>query len=501
MSGQKTDNLLKAIAKGGIIIFIGSIIGKIFRFIFFICLIRVLGASLYGLYSIGQSIIDIVTNVSLLGDGRGFIRFAASYYHGKDTLRLKGMIQGYIFICLLLSFIIGILLFFGSGYLSSQLFHSLALAGVLKIFALSFPFLIFALIVVPVGYAFQRMEYKVIMQEVAQPIINIIVVGIIFILGGRLYGAVSGFFISSVITAILGFYLLKKLYLENTSESGCVFETKKLIIYSLPLIGVIFCYYLLFRLDRIILGIYRSPFEVGIYSAASNTAIGILAFSSIFEASFTPVITQLYHSNNKEELKKIYNCVTSWGACMTFIPCIALIIFNKEIVFLFGKNLTSAEPMLILLSVSLFLEIVPGQLRQLFQLSSHQNIEFINSVLMILLNIGLNLILVPIFGGIGAAYAFLFTVITISLVRIIELKIIFGFLPFSSRYLKILSYISSAIIVSFLSLASSSLILKFLIAVFILIFFPYLIFKLRSKEDMAIWNLLKSKLVSYGIVN
>lgn len=498
MSSQKTDNLLKAIAKGGMIIFIGSIIGKIFRFIFFICLIRVLGASLYGLYSIGQSIIDIVTNVSLLGDGRGFIRFAAGYYHDGDIPRLKGMIRAYTLICLLLSVIISIVLFLGAERISSQLFHNLALIGVLRIFAISFPFYIFSLIVIPVGYAFQRMQYKVIIQEMAQPIINITAVAIIFVLGGRLYGAVAGFFISSVFAAALGFYFLRKIYLENAPGRKSIFEIKKLIIYSLPLMGTILCYYLLFRLDRIMLGIYRTPFEVGIYSAASNIAVVILAFSTIFESAFTPIITQLYHSNQKEELSKIYNCVTSWGVYMTFIPCILLIIFNKEIISLFGRNLNPVEPALVILSIAFLIEMIPGQLRQLFQMSSHQNLEFVNSILMVAFNFILNLILIPSLGVIGAAVSFLLTIVIISLIRIVELKLIFGFLPFNARYLKFMVYIIFAIIISLLSLAYPSIILKSAVSLFVLLLFILLIFKLRGEEDMVVWNSFKAKLTGCG---
>lgn len=501
MADQKIENLLKIIAGGGFIIFVGSIIGKILRFAFFVCLTRVLGASLFGLYSIGQSIVDSVTNIGLLGDGRGFIRFAASFIHDGDTPRLKGMVQSYIGVCLLLSIVIAASLFFGAGYLSFCRFHNSALIGVLKIFALSIPFYILALIVIHVGYAFQRMEYKVIIQEVSQPVINIVTIIIIFALGGRLYGAVTGFFVSSFITAILGFYLLKSLCPEVLSKSKCIFETKKLIIYSLPLIGIIFCYYLLFRLDRIMLGIYRTPFEVGIYSVASNTAIGIIAFSGIFEACFAPVIAQLYHSNKKEELAKIYNCITSWGMALSFIPCVILLIFNKEILLLFGKDFTSARFALIILSISYSIEIIPGQLRQLFQMSSHQNLEFINSLLMITLNLILNLIFIPLFGIVGAASAFLLTAIIISIIRVIELKVIFGFLPFNSRYLKFLLFAAFAVFISLLTIINMGFILELIIAIFILAFFVWFIFKFKSEEDIILWNMFRSKIVKYEPIN
>ena len=233
---------------------------------------------------------------------------------------------------------------------------------------------------------------------------------------------------------------------------------------------------------------------MGIYSAASNTAMSILAFSSIFGASFIPVIAQLYHSDKKEELEKIYNCVTLWGMCITFILCLTLIIFNKEIISFFGRGLNAAEPVLVVLSISFLVEAASGQVRQLFEMSSHQNIELINSFAAIIVNVALNLIFIPSLGVMGAAFAFLSTMIIMSVARAIELKIIFGFLPFNRRYLKIIIFIIFAIVVSLLPVVNTNIIVRIATAIFIFSSFARLIFKSRSEEDMIVWNEMKISL-------
>ncbi len=134
-------------------------------------------------------------------------------------------------------------------------------------------------------------------------------------------------------------------------------------------------------------------------------------------------------------------------------------------------------------------------------MGSHQNTEFVNSVVMIILNIVLNLILIPSFGVIGAAFAFLFTIVVMSVVRTIELRIFFSFVTFNSRYLKLLAYVIFLVAIGFLTLISSSIIFKLTIAIFILSLFILLIYKFRSEEDIAIWNSLRSKLASYGFMN
>jgi len=139
------------------------------------------------------------------------------------------------------------------------------------------------------------------------------------------------------------------------------------------------------------LGAYRSAYEVGIYSAASNIAMFMLAFTGILETGFTPVIAQLYHAERKDDLIKIFNCVTFWGVSFAFLPCLGIIIFNKEAMALFGNDFTIGSAVSIVIAVSLLIEIIPGQLRQLFQMSSHQKAEFINSSVMVIANVIFNL--------------------------------------------------------------------------------------------------------------
>jgi O-antigen/teichoic acid export membrane protein len=91
-ASESDQNILLA-AKGGGIAFVGNFFVYVFRFAFGILLARLLGAELLGHYTLGLTIVDILTVLSLLGFGAGIVRFIPIAISKKDDLRLWGVIQ------------------------------------------------------------------------------------------------------------------------------------------------------------------------------------------------------------------------------------------------------------------------------------------------------------------------------------------------------------------------------------------------------------------------
>jgi len=494
--GATTANLIRLVAKGSFIVLVGSITGKVLRFILHVILARVLGVASYGLYSLGQSINDISLYIVSLGDGKAIVRFGSVYSSRGDVQRLKGLIFGFLFISLGLSIILVICFFTFSGFIAHGIFKNPALEQVLKIFSMGLPFSIILITTAAIGFAFNKARYKVIIQDIGQTSVNtLLIIGIFFLKGG-LKGAIFGYIASLLISSLFGIFLVIKNFPLLVARTPVVFEIRKIIGYSLPIVFIVSSYFLIFEIDRILLGFFLSVKEVGIYTIASSIAMNILVFSSIFVANFSPVITQLYHNNKIMQLKKMYKLVSLWGVWLTFIPCICFIIFYREIISLFGSGFESAKPVLIILSVVFLLESIAIQTRELLQMSGKQNIEVINSIFSIVLNILLNVALIPIFGIVGASIATGFSLLSVSFIRIIEIKNIFGFLAFTPRFIRFLILAACIIIVCIAWLINQGLPVRLLGSVVIISCFVFFYYLFKAKEDVLVWNAFKRRLLS-----
>jgi O-antigen/teichoic acid export membrane protein len=173
---------------------------------------------------------------------------------------------------------------------------------------------------------------------------------------------------------------------------------------------------------------------------------------------------------------------------------LCLVIFNSEVLSLFGLEFKSAGWILIILVFAFFIEIIPGQLKQLFQMSSKQNMELANSLGMIAVNILLNILLIPRFGMTGAAFALLLTFAFVSIVRLVETSRFYHFSPFTLRYVKVLVYIFCSLFISVNYLLKMDLIYRILFAALILAGFSFLSYKFKSSEDILIWKAIKRRL-------
>ena len=77
-------------AKGGSISFAGRLFEYLVRFVFSIIVARVIGAEQYGLYTLGLTIVPIMSMLALMGLQTGVVAFLAPAIREKDESRILG---------------------------------------------------------------------------------------------------------------------------------------------------------------------------------------------------------------------------------------------------------------------------------------------------------------------------------------------------------------------------------------------------------------------------
>jgi O-antigen/teichoic acid export membrane protein len=430
------EHLTKQIAKGGGIAFIGSVIGNIAGFGLHILLGRVLGSSAYGLYSLGASVWRIAQSVSSLGLNQGVVRFCAMYQGVGNKARLKGTIFSALVISLISSMLMGGILFALSGTIARELFRAPELAWILRFFGIALPFYVLMGITTSFAQAFRRIDYQQGVHNVFRPLVNFALVGLAFLLGFRLAGAVYGFLISGVLSAGLGFYFLWKLFPELVSISMTDHQSAQLLRFSVPVFFISISYLLATYTDRIMLGYFKKANDVGIYNAASATALQLTIFLGAIIGIFSPMVSDLYNKGIRKELKSLFTTVTKWVFTLTLPLFIILALFSKDIMLIFGIEFVSGWIVLVLLGFAQLINVGTGPVGILLQMTGKQDIDFVNGILLLCTNIGLNIWLIPLYGITGAGAATAVSLILIHTLRLIEVGKILKMTPYDKRYVK-----------------------------------------------------------------
>jgi len=430
------ERLTKQVAKGGGIALFGRIGGRGIVFLFQILLTRVLGAQAYGLYALGQSVMKITQQVSMLGLQNGIVRFGAIYMGEGDKRRLKGTILFALVISTASSLAAGLLLFFLANWIAVHIFDEPGLAVVLRGFALSLPF--YALLTVSAfsARAFRRMEYDVGIYEVFHPAVTLTIVGIAFLLGFRLMGAVTGFVISSALAAGLGVFSIHRIFPDLISNLRPIYEFRKILPYSLTVFLVGFSYVFLSQTDRVMLGYFGAAQDVGVYKVAAVTAYQLTVIIGAFNAIFSPIMSDLHNKHQMGKLEGLFRTVGRWAFTLTLPVFLVIALFGEKIMGIFGSGFVEGLVPLVVLGAAQVVSASVGSAVVMLTMAGHQKAELANGVVLGLLNVLLNVWLIPRYGMLGAAIATGISIALISIVRVIEVYFLFGIHPYELAYWK-----------------------------------------------------------------
>jgi O-antigen/teichoic acid export membrane protein len=204
------------------------------------------------------------------------------------------------------------------------------------------------------------------------------------------------------------FYHFSFILSSNNKE---IFTTKEVVKTSLPMGISSIIMFLLLSVDLFLLKKYFGNDYVAYYAIAVKliTILSIIIIS--FNINISPEIAELYSLKKFENLQLVLKNSAKKIFIINVILAVLMIVFIKPILFAFGaKYLIAKNTFYILIISQLFTSafgVVPVYLNMTGRAKIYQTILFVSLVL----NIILNSILIPIYGIIGAAYTFTFTVI------------------------------------------------------------------------------------------
>ena len=500
---QAPDQGIITIAKGAGIVFIGTLIGSGLRYLFQIIVARNLGPELFGFFFLGFAVFRLAGVIAEMGLPSGVARYVAVFQAEGDERRIKGIIISTLKFALLSGLVVASLLILLSRTLALSLFHHIELENVLRLFAMVIPFTTLTTMMVFSTQGFKIMEYTVIVREIFEPSSRILLVSILFLLGWKLNGVMLVYLIVAILGTILGYHCLKRVFPQITREElQPIYETKKLLNFSWPLLFVQFFSLTNLWIDTVMLGHFRTSQEVGIYSAAQRTALlgTLLIFS--FNTIFAPVISDLHAKGRFCELSNYFKTTAKWTFTFNFPLFLIMVFFAESILNIFGSEFVSEATSLIILSIGWLVLSGTGSGNQIITMSGRSKLSLTNISFVLVTNILLNLLFIPKYGASGAALATAVSISLGSLIALLEVNAILKIHPYRLDFFKPLMAGCMSLGVLFvlerymLQDHDFTLFLA-LILIFMLIYSSMLFLFGMSEEDKIILKRLKRRLFSH----
>jgi O-antigen/teichoic acid export membrane protein len=204
----------------------------------------------------------------------------------------------------------------------------------------------------------------------------------------------------------LGFviaYRATGLHLKNW-RSTCVMM-RDLLRDSWPLLLTDIVMLAYMRIDQVMIGEMAGSTEVGIYAVAVLLAEACCFIPIAVTSSVFPSVVEARESNEElfhERLQRYYNLIAFLGYAVALLVSLAA---NWIVPHLFGTAYSKAGPMLIgLIWAGFFINLSIARSSFLIAMN-WTRIHFITDILGLGVNVMLNLVLIPRYGGMGAVIA------------------------------------------------------------------------------------------------
>lgn len=213
----------------------------------------------------------------------------------------------------------------------------------------------------------------------------------------------NSFIVLFIISTIVVYSLFFKKDFPKTVHDH--FSSIDILRTSYPMALSAISYFLMQSTDVLFISAYDTFESVAYYSIAVKLAtVTALALISV-NIVIAPKIASIYNDKNFSELKLILKKATRINVLISLPIIILLICFSEYILSMFGINYILAKNALWILLIAQFFNSITGPSALYLNMTGRQKKLNVILLISLIINVVLNILLVPTFGMLGAAIA------------------------------------------------------------------------------------------------
>jgi len=395
---------------------------------------RLLGKTGYGGVTIGITLLTTASILVVVGIDTGIGRFLPRY---DDAEKRRGVLVSAFQLVIPFSVLVGLIVALLAGPIARYAFHAPWLETVIRAFGLTIPLAALVRLTIGSVRGMQQSLPRIYIQNIALPLARLAFVVAALLLGFRSAGvawAYAGAY--SVAAAVSLYYLLR--YTPLTKKGNAVSMHRELLVFSAPVVvtatmGLVFS-----NIDIFMLGYFsRSTGDVGIYNAVYPLATLLSNALTVFGFLFMPIISELHSNGELDQMRRIYQVVSKWILIST-LPLFFALTFYPEVVIgsTFGSEYSVGGFALTLLAIGFFTHAVAGPSGDALTALGRTRLVMYDNVSVAIVNVALNLVLIPRYSYVGAAIATTVGYVLMNTLYVVQLYREIGAHPFRGALIR-----------------------------------------------------------------
>lgn len=434
-------NDVRVVAKGGAVQVIGQFSQKVLTFLLVAVAVRLMGTSDYGLYRQVFQILFIMTTIAAGGFPPAAVRFIAR----ARALGTPGGVRGAATVTLASTLVVSLIIVIGVLLWADTLARAFVeseerveyLSFLLRVGVAYIPLFAGMLVLRFSTQAYKSMGPGVMIGNVIHPLSRFFFIVVALLAGFGVTGAVVGLVLSAGVAALAGIVFFRRLLTQEERLAPPELAVGPILRFAFPQAGVALFGTQSLGLGIILVGIYGSDTQVGLYGVAQALQLAGGLFLTSIVGIWQPVVVDIYERGDIPRLQSLYQTINRWVATFS-VPVFVALMLQPEFFtrLLGGEDAVRAAAIVPILAIGNLFFVTTGPSGQLLSMSGRPGVNLINSVVSVALYAGLGVIFVPKYGIVGMAVVDAFVTAFVNILRLVEGKVFVGVQPFGRTFMK-----------------------------------------------------------------
>ena len=176
------------------------------------------------------------------------------------------------------------------------------------------------------------------------------------------------------------------------------------------------------RSDIVLVAALASPADAALYTAATRfVALGQLFVQSVQQA-LAPQLSGLFARGETRAANAVFQAATRWSMTAAWPLYLLTAGFAPVLMLAFGEGYDAAADVVVVLSLTMLLATACGPVDAVLLMAGRSWLSLANSTVALVVNVGLNLVLIPAHGIRGAAAAWAVAIVVRNLLPLFQVR-------------------------------------------------------------------------------
>jgi O-antigen/teichoic acid export membrane protein len=174
------------------------------------------------------------------------------------------------------------------------------------------------------------------------------------------------------------------------------------------------------RSDIVLVAALASPAEAALYTAATRFVVFGQMFVQAVQQALSPQLSTLFAQGETRAANSVFQAATLWSMLAAWPIYLVTAAWAPGLMTVFGDGYVKASDVVVILSLTMLLATACGPVDAVLLMAGRSWLSLANSTLTLIVNVVLNVLLIPVWGIRGAAVAWAVAIVVRNLLPLAQ---------------------------------------------------------------------------------